>query len=191
MDLQKEKELVEDAKHNITSFGILYDYYYPNIYRYVLRRTAKIEVSLDITSEVFFRALHNITSYQWRDIPFASWLYRIASNEVATYFSQKKYHNTSLDTLLTKYDFEPASLENLEEELMDAEERLQKKKTFLQIQKEMAQLEIMYQEVIVLRFFENKKIKEIAQILGKSEGTIKSQLSRGIDKLRRNLLGKK
>lgn len=191
MDLQQEKELVEDAKHNKASFGILYDYYYTKIYRYALRRTAKHDVAIDITSEVFFRAITHIKTYQWRNLPFSSWLYKITTNEIAEYFTKKKYHNTSLDILLTKYDFEPASLENLEEELMDAETKLQQHQQFLQIQQELIKLDLIYQEVIALRFFENKKVKEIALILEKSDGTIKSQLSRGLEKLRRNLLQKK
>jgi RNA polymerase sigma-70 factor (ECF subfamily) len=71
---------------------------------------------------------------------------------------------------------------------MDAQEKLQRHQTFLEIQKEIIRLDMLYQEVISLRFFENKKIKEIALILGKSEGTIKSQLSRGLEKLRQRLI---
>jgi RNA polymerase sigma-70 factor, ECF subfamily len=188
MDLKKEKQLVEDARHSSNAFGKLYDTYYPKIFRYTLRRTANFEVSLDITSEVFLKALKHIATYEWRDLPFSSWLYKIATNEIADFFSKKKYQNTSLDKLLNKYDFEPASLENLEEELMDAQEKLQRHQTFLEIQKEIIRLDMLYQEVISLRFFENKKIKEIALILGKSEGTIKSQLSRGLEKLRQRLI---
>jgi RNA polymerase sigma-70 factor, ECF subfamily len=190
MDLKKEKQLVESARHSSDAFGKLYDIYYPKIFRYTLRRTANLEVSLDITSEVFFKALKHIGTYEWRDLPFSSWLYKIATNEIADFFTKKKYHNASLDRLLNKYDFEPASLENLEEELMDAQEKLQRHQTFLEIQKEIIKLDMLYQEVIALRFFEDKKIKEIALILGKSEGTIKSQLSRGLEKLRQRLLVK-
>ena len=54
----------------------------------------------------------------------------------------------------------------------------------MKIQEKISQLPIRYQEVITLRFFEKKKIKEIAEILGKKEGTIKSLLHRGLEKLK-------
>lgn len=52
------------------------------------------------------------------------------------------------------------------------------------IQEKIFKLPVKYQEVIVLRFFEKKKIKEIAEILGKKQGTIKSLLHRGLEKLK-------
>ena len=55
MDLEQEKELVEKARNDTEAFGELYDQYYPQIFGYVLRRTASIEIAQDITSEVFFQ----------------------------------------------------------------------------------------------------------------------------------------
>ena len=56
---------------------------------------------------------------------------------------------------------------------------------FLRIQLRLKQLPVNYQEVIALRYFEQKSIKEIAIILDKKEGTVKSLLSRGIEKLKK------
>ena len=70
---------------------------------------------------------------------------------------------------------------------MEAQEKLEKHQDFLKIQKEIVKLSIKYQEVITLRFFEKKKIKEIAKILDKKEGTVKSLLHRGLEKLRQTI----
>ena len=70
-------------------------------------------------------------------------------------------------------------------ELIEAEDKLKMHRDFLEIQEKISELEIKYQEVITLRFFEKKKIQEIAEILGKKEGTIKSLLHRGLEKLKR------
>ena len=69
-------------------------------------------------------------------------------------------------------------------ELYEAEEKLKKHQDFIVCQQKIGQLDIKYQEVITLRFFEQKRIKEIGEILGKSDGTIKSLLHRGLEKLR-------
>jgi RNA polymerase sigma-70 factor (ECF subfamily) len=70
-----------------------------------------------------------------------------------------------------------------EAEILEAEEELQRNEKFLILQKSITMLPIKYQEVITLRFFENKQVKEISEILGKREGTIKSLLHRGLEKL--------
>ena len=80
MDLEQEKELVERAKNDTEAFGKLYDRHYSQIFGYVLRRTASIEIAQDVTSEVFFKALKNLGQFHWRGTPFPSWLYRIAVN---------------------------------------------------------------------------------------------------------------
>lgn len=64
MDLEQEKELVARARNDTEAFGELYDRYYPQIFGYVLRRTAGIEVAQDITSEVFFKALKKLGQFR-------------------------------------------------------------------------------------------------------------------------------
>lgn len=187
MTLKEEAALVEQAKHDSKAFSTLYEAYYTPIYRYVLHRTADVPSSLDITSNVFFKALTSIRKYDWRDIPFSAWLYKIAGNEVTDYFRHKKRSPISLDMLITSYDFEPISMTDIQEELMQTEKEIQQHKDFLTVHSLMLTLNPDYQEVLILRYYEKKKVKEIACILGKSEGTIKSQLSRGVALLQKKL----
>jgi len=184
MELSEEKEIIEKAKHNPEVFGLLYDKYYQPIFGYVLRRTASISETQDITSETFLKALKKLWQFRWQNVPFSAWLYRIANNEIANYFRKNKKHPISLDKLLEKKGVEPATLHNPETELLKAQEKLKKHQDFLKIQEKISKLSIKYQEVITLRFFEKKKIKEIAQILGKKEGTVKSLLHRGLERLK-------
>lgn len=181
MDIKDEKELVKQAQRDPLVFGKLYDEYYPKIFGYILRRTADFQITQDITSETFFKALKSLWQFRFRNIAFSAWLYRIATNEVANYFRKHKYA-FSLDNESTP---EPIALHNPEEEFMEAEEQFRRHEDFLKIQSQITVLPIVYQEVIALRFFERKKIEEIAKILGRKEGTIKSQLHRGIEKLRK------
>jgi len=205
MNLSNEKELVKKAQKEPEAFAKLYDKYYSQIFGYILKRVADLEVAQDITSETFFKALKNLWKFRWRNTPFSvypvghrrcsfgAWLYRIANNEIANYFRKNKRYSVSLDEVLEK-DFysaskflvqgEPVALHNPETEFIEAQEELKKYQDFLEIQEKISQLPIKYQEVITLRFFEKKKIKEIAEILGKKEGTIKSLLHRGLEKLK-------
>ena len=183
MNPNDEKDLIKKVQKEPEVFGKLYDKYYPQIFGYILKRVADLEIAQDITSETFFKALKNLWKFRWKNISFSAWLYRIANNEIANYFRKNKKYSISLDKLKEK-GFEPISLHNPETEFLKAQEELKKHQDFLKIQEKISQLPIKYQEVIILRFFEKKKVKEIAEILGKKEGTIKSLLHRGLEKLK-------
>jgi len=190
MELRKEKELIKEAKKDPEVFGKLYDQHYSRIFGYILKRTADLEIAQDITSETFFKALKGLWRFRWKDTfsvypvghrrcSFGAWLYRIANNEIANYFRKNKHKPVSLEKIS-----EPIAVHNPEAEILEAEQELKKHQDFLKIQKEIFKLPIRYQEVITLRFFEKKKLKEISEILGKKEGTIKSLVHRGLEKLK-------
>jgi len=184
MDLSEEKELVRQAQKAPDAFAKLYDRYYPKIFGYILRRTANLEAAQDITSETFFKALRKLWQFQWRNISFSSWLYKIAANEINQYFRKAEYKKSLSLEELQEQGFEPTSLDDPESELIEAQEQLKQHQDFLEIQVKIVRLPAKYQEVIALRFFEQKQIKEISEILGKKEGTVKSLLHRAVEKLR-------
>ena len=184
MDLNEEKELVRQAQKSPDAFAQLYDHYYPKIFGYILRRTASLEVAQDITSETFLKALGKLWQFRWRSVSFSSWLYKIASNEINQYYRRAEYRKSISMEELEEQGFELRSPHDPESELMEAQEKLKQHQDFLDIQARIVQLPAKYQEVITLRFFEKKQIKEIAEILGKREGTIKSLLHRAVERLR-------
>ena len=185
MDLKQEKELVEQAKSDPETFGKLYDQYYLQIFRYILKRTAGIEVAQDITSTVFFKALSNIHKFRWNGVSFSAWLYRIANNEIANHFRKNRHGNEEVEKYVNSIEL---ALPSPESELLAAEVKLQKYEKFLILHQSIATLPVRYQEVIVLRYFENKHIHEICEILGKREGTVKSLLHRGLGLLRNSMI---
>lgn len=187
MDLSEEKELVTQAQKSPDAFAKLYDQYYPKIFGYVLRRSANIEAAQDITSETFLKALGKLWQFRWRNVSFSSWLYKIASNETNQYFRKAEYKKSISLEELQEQGFELRSPDDPESELIEAQEELKQHQDFLEIQERITQLPAKYQEVIALRFFEKKQINEIAELLGKREGTIKSLLHRAIEKLRETI----
>ena len=184
MDLGEEKELVRQAQKAPDAFAKLYDQYYPRIFGYVLRRSANLEAAQDITSETFLKALGKLWQFRWRNVSFSSWLYKIATNEINQYFRKAEYKKSVSLEELQEQGFELLSSHDPENELIEAQEKLEQHQEFLEIQRKIVRLPAKYQEVITLRFFEKKQIKEIAEILGKREGTIKSLLHRAVEKLR-------
>jgi len=184
MDLSEEEELVKRAQKDPDAFARLYDQYYPRIFGYVLRRSANLEAAQDITSETFLKALGKLWQFQWRNVSFSSWLYKIATNEINQYFRKAEYKKSVSLEELQERGFELLSPHDPESELIEAQEKLKQHQDFLEIQGRITRLPAKYQEVIALRFFEKKQINEIAEILGKREGTIKSLLHRAVEKLR-------
>lgn len=183
MDLSSEKNLVKKAQKDPEAFSQLYEDNYSKIFGYILRRVANIDTAKDITSETFFKALKNIGSFKWKDVSFSCWLYRIASNEIANYFRKgKNYKAVSFENIA-----EPASPQNMQEDVLGAENELEKKREFLELHKKIIELPDIYQKVLVLKFFEKKSVKEICEILEKKEGTVKSLIHRGVERLK-NLL---
>ena len=184
MDLSVEKELVRQAQKDPDAFAKLYDQYYAKIFGYALRRTVNLEAAQDITSETFLKALRKLWQFHWRNISFSSWLYKIASNEINQHFRKAEYKKSLSLEKLQEDGFEPVSAHDPESELIEAQEELKQHQDFLEIQEKIVRLPAKYQEVITLRFFEQKQIKEIGEILGKKEGTVKSLLHRAVEKLR-------
>jgi RNA polymerase sigma-70 factor (ECF subfamily) len=184
MDLSEEKELVRQAQKAPDAFAKLYDQYYPKIFGYILRRTANLEAAQDLTSETFFNALNKLWQFRWRNISFSSWLYKIATNEINQYFRKAEYKKSISLEELQEQGFEPVSSDDPESELIEAQEKLRQHREFREVQDKIVRLSSIYQEFIALRFFEQKQIKEICEILGKKEGTVKSLLHRAVEKLR-------
>ncbi len=184
MEQTEEKDLVERARRDPDAFGALFDRYHAKIYSYALRRVGSPSAADDIASEVFHKALLKLWQFKWQGAPFSAWLYRIATNEINLHFRKASSKNVSLEALTEETGFEPASSYELRKELEEAEAELERHALFLRVREEIARLPLAYQEALALRFFEGKKIEEISEILGKKTGTVKSLLSRGLEKLR-------
>lgn len=179
-NLLNEQEIVKNAKSDPSFFGILYDRNYDRIFNYILKRVSNVSLAEDLTSNTFFKALEKIGTFNWEGIPFSAWLYRIATNEIRMHFRKSKILKFfAIDDYKEKIKDD----KNCENELIKAEEEWAKNQKFIKVTSEIQKLSIKYQEVIALRYFEDKSIREISGILGKSEGTVKSLIHRGLQKL--------
>jgi RNA polymerase sigma-70 factor (ECF subfamily) len=185
-NLEQEKQLVERAQRDPEAFGLLYEQNYDAIFSYILRRTGNVEAAQEIVSETFFIALKSLSKFKWQGVPFSAWLYRIAINEMAGYFRRGRIRTVSLETLQEE-GFEPASESDVEREALAGQEELERHLAYQAVRQAVEALPEHYQEVVALRFFAGKQIADIAAVLGKPQGTVKSLLHRGLDKLRQAL----
>ena len=178
-----EEELIEKIKQDPSFFTTIFDSNYQKILNYAIKRVGDVNVSNEITSEVFYKAYLNINKFSYRGIPISIWLYRIANNEISNYYRKKKSYNSLFKSIETEFIHEGLE-SNLSDELVSAEKILTINLEFMELHKKIALLPLKYQEVIVLRYFEKKDIRQISQILNKKEGTVKSLISRSLEKLR-------
>lgn len=177
-----ELELLNKIKDDPADFSEIFKLYYKPIFGYILRRTGNFDDTADIAADTFFKAFMNIKNFSYKGVSIKVWLYRIATNEVNQFFRHRQKHNSLFDRV--DFDNEELFRNYLHQDKEELEAELQKHNQFLAVLKVLKTLPDKYQEVISLRYFEGKDNKEIVEILNINEGTLKSLISRGLEKLR-------
>lgn len=181
-----EEKLLQEIETDPQKFAEVYEAFYRNIFGYVFRRTTNYDAAKDIAAETFLKAYASIGKFRWRNISILHWLYRIATNEINKYFNSRKYLPESINRIHEEYGVDITDYSNAETERILLEEDLQRHQDFVKISDLIKKLDTKYQEVLALRFYEQKSIEEIAVILGKKTGTVKSLLSRGVGRLKKD-----
>jgi RNA polymerase sigma-70 factor (ECF subfamily) len=172
-----ESTLVQRAKANPEAFGELYQLYVDRIYNYVYYRTGNSHDAEDLTARIFIRAMQHIAKYEDRGLPFSAWLYRIARNLVANWHRDEGRRKAiSLDDI-SQWRVAEGSLEL-------GMERLDNKELLLTA---VRRLPDERQELLILKFVDRLSNAEIGEVLGRSEGAIKSLYHRTLLTLRDEL----
>ena len=148
-DIQRELEEIEAAKKDSRKFEVLYNRYHEQIFRYLYARLDNKHIASDLTSQVFYKAMLNLDNYTFKGVPFASWLYRIAFNEMNMHFRKESKNRTvNIDTGTIGELFE-----EIEEEIY-AEEKEKLAKILATLSDERLSL-------IEMRFFEKRSFNWI------------------------------
>lgn len=172
-----EESLIRKSQSDPEAFRPLYEKYFKRIFLFVHHRIGDKALTADITSQVFLKALTNLSKFQFRGLPFSAWLFRIALNECHDYFRKNKRHR-----LVTLQD---AAAEKLHEELT-AETGLED--LLMRLPKILERLSEDELHIIELRFFEQRPFQEVADILGITETYAKVKTYRTLDKMRKLFL---
>lgn len=173
-----ESLLVEQAKNDPEAFGWLYEKYVQKIYNYIYYRTGNHHDAEDLTAKTFHRAMKHILYYEQRGVPFSAWLYRIAHNVVANWHRDRSRRKViALDDLVL-HQQRRQSPEGFVE---DSEEKRE-------LLKAIRCLPADRQQLLILKFVESMSNEAIGQIMGRSEGAIKSLYHRTLIALRKELV---
>ncbi|HRG52069.1 MAG TPA: sigma-70 family RNA polymerase sigma factor [Bacteroidia bacterium] len=165
---------IKAAQKDTSKFGVLYKKYYEQIFLFILKRVETEDIAADITSQVFLKALTALSKYKDMGLPFSSWLFRIARNEL---YDMQAQHKIELVVSTEKKGIGEMINEMGEEEPAD----------YSNLYHVLSTLEDEDMELIELRFFEKRAFKEIAEILEITENNAKVRTYRILDKLK-NLL---
>ena len=173
--MQDEENLVRRAQHrDQEAFAQLYEEHFDKIYRYVTLKIGNETEAEDMTQQVFLNALRSISSFKWKGIPFAAWLFRIAHNQIVDYYRSKKRTTVPLDESLASNNNNP---QLIVEQKLDVEQLTLATKQLTEAQR----------EVILLRFAGELPIAQVAKTMGKSQGAVKALQHSAIVTLRKTL----
>ena len=170
--MEQERLLIEAAQKDPRRFSELYETNFERVYVFIVRRVQDRTEAEDLTAEVFHHALANLSKFEWRGVPFAVWLYRIAANTIADRWRRIAKENPHP---LSDDDLDPASWQKIE-----------RRATLFKLVDSLPEDQ---RSVIVQRFVEQKSIRDIAQEFGRSEGAIKQLQFRALESLRARVGG--
>ncbi len=177
LDQRSDEELVLRAiDGDREAFGALYRRYVKQIYNFILYRVQHPQEAEDLTARVFFRALQNIHRFEYRGLSFSAYLYRIAHNLVSNW-----HRDNSRVQSIPLEDAPPPRTEVHPEALLIQEENREVLLQAIRALPEDRQL------LLILKFVEGLSNAEIAHIMGRTEGAIKSLYHRTLIALRQHL----
>jgi RNA polymerase sigma-70 factor (ECF subfamily) len=173
-DWELQRSVIEAAQGgDLDALGSLYDTHINQVYRYTLARLGNVHDAEEIAQEVFLKMLAGLPSYEWRKVPFAAWLMRIARNEVVSFLRRngRRAHDTELpEEMVDRGNNDPA----------EAAERVM---ALEDLRKAVELLPEAQREVIILRFASGLSVADTARALGKNENNVKVLQHKGMQRL--------
>jgi len=170
-------DLVLEARTQADALGRLYELYYERIFRFCVHRLFNKEIAEDVTSAVFFQVARGIRTFKGRnEQDFQNWLYAIAANQANAYIRKTSRRKKLLETAVGLTTVSAT-------ESTDKSSGLDWPQLYTAILK----LKPQHQTIVTLRFFENLKYEQIAQVLNVKEVTVRVTLHRILNELRNNL----
>jgi RNA polymerase sigma-70 factor, ECF subfamily len=164
-----ERLLIEAAQRDPRRFSELYEGNFERVFAFVMRRVRDRDIAEDITAEVFHQALAKLPHFEWRGVPFAAWLMRIAANAITD-----RWQKTNRETELPPEELEDAGVEG----------EIERRAMLFQLVDGLPEDQRL---VVVKRFVEQRTIREIAAELGRSEGAVKQLQFRALQTLRERM----
>ena len=171
---ESQREVVEAAQAgDLDALASIYDSHINQVYRYTLARLGNVHDAEDVAEEIFLKMLSGLASYEWRKVPFAAWLMRIAHNEVVNFARKngRRAHDTELpEELVDRQNDDPAETTARQLALED-------------LRSAVALLPEAQRDVIILRFASGLSVADTAKALHKRENNVKVLQHKGMLRL--------
>ena len=170
-------DLVLKARTQAHALGRLYELYYERIFRFCVHRLFNKEIAEDVTSTVFLEVARTIRSFKGRtEADFQNWLYAIAANQANAYIRKTSRRKKLLEETSGSMTASAAVSTDKSSE-----------QDWPRLYEAILKLKPQHQTIVTLRFFENLKYEQLAQILNVKEVTVRVTLHRILNELRNNL----
>lgn len=169
-----ERILIEEAKRDRRRFGDLYELHFERVYAFIGRRVQDRAAVQDLTADVFRKALEGLDRFEWRGVPFAVWLFRIARNTIANHRQRAARETSGADLEMKEAPGSTAGVSG------PVEDRAA-------VYRFVRELPEDQRRVIQMRFAEEKGIREIAEAMGRTEGAVKQLQYRAMQSLRERM----
>jgi RNA polymerase sigma-70 factor (ECF subfamily) len=174
--VQNEGEIIgEILNGSQAAVEVLVNRYYKGIFSYIYRSTGQYHTSYDLTQEVFIKMMGALNRFDRRSSNFKNWIYKIGLNVMRDYFKGRGYRGfrESIEIDEERCD-EDSNVVEIISRMSQREE----------IKKAITELPEFQRDAIILRFYHDMKIKDIAAVMDTTESTVKSRLRQGIEKLK-------
>jgi RNA polymerase sigma-70 factor (ECF subfamily) len=181
--LKTDQELVKQALLSPESFALVIKKYEQPLLRYILRLgLTNIEDARDVLQEAFIKIYVNLNDYD-DNLKFSSWVYRIVHNETMGFFRKKKVR----PNIAIGNNDETAFLDNIRDDI-DIAGDIDKKILSTKVDFVISKIDKKYREPLMLKFLEDKSYEEISDILQVPLGTVATLISRGKQKLKKEII---
>jgi RNA polymerase sigma-70 factor (ECF subfamily) len=171
-ELEAERLMIDAAQRDRAAFAPLYERYVDRIFAYAHTLTRNREIAEDVTAATFAKALEDLPRFEWRGVPYSAWLYRVAANIVA---------RRSRRPAAIELDGNEVAAGGSPESIVEQRERED------EVRVAVAELPADQRQAVLLRFGGDLRNREIAEIMGRSEGAVKLLTFRAMTSLRRQL----
>ncbi len=177
---QEDKKLISEILNgNESAMEILVKRHYEMVHSFIYRNISEYNNSYDLTQEVFIKMMKNLSRYSSREGEFKNWLLKIAVNTCKDYFKSAHYRHGK-----ESQDINGCEIYD-KDNVIDI---LEKKEERVLVKNAINKLPLLQREAVLLKYYNELKIREISEITGENQSTIKSRLFNGIKNLK-DILG--
>lgn len=173
-DLPNESELALRAATDASAFSALYDFYFPRVWSYVIKRVGHTQTSEDLVSQIFLKVTEALPRRQ-NNAPFGAWVFRIATNTLIDHYrAHARRRDQELDDAHALIDHGPGP-----------DEMAEARTAFRELEKIMAELPERDRRIINLKFFAGLNNREISEVEKIKENNVGVIVYRALERIRK------